>query len=90
MAMENEKHLDDRADELARLFDYPAVGELFSDSDPRRVDDFCAGLEQRRADLERLIRRGTRDESDRATRAVKGIDVTLEFIRDLQNRRRAG
>jgi LDH2 family malate/lactate/ureidoglycolate dehydrogenase len=91
--MENGKQLNDltadekNSEDLAKLFDYPSVGELFSGSDQRRFDEFCSKLTATRENLERIIRYGTRDEAERATRAVRGIEVTLEFLQNLQKLR---
>ncbi|HEY8561471.1 MAG TPA: hypothetical protein VIL74_13935 [Pyrinomonadaceae bacterium] len=91
--MENQKHLNDLAaagqfpDELAKLFDYPSVGELFSRHDSRRFDEFRARLTATRENLERIIRYGTREEAERAARAVKAVDTTLEFLESLQKMR---
>jgi hypothetical protein len=74
----------DHSEELAKLFDYPSVGELFSGSDTRRFDEFCAKLEATRENLERIVRYGKADEAERAGRAVRAVDVTLEFLQDLR------
>ena len=74
-------------EEKAKLFNYPAIGELFSQHDTRRLDDFCSRLTSTRSNLERIVRSGSRDEAERAARAVRGIEVTLEFLRTLQETR---
>ena len=89
--MQNEKQIEDLtgnnqiSDDLMKLFDYPSVGELFSDS--RRFDEFCSKLTSTRENLERIVRYGNRDEADRAGRAVRAIEVTLEFLQNLQKMR---
>jgi hypothetical protein len=91
--MQNQKQINDLAggeqnsDELAKLFDYPSVGELFSTRDTRRLDEFCAKLAATRENLERIVRYGTRDEATRAARALKAVEVTLEFLENLQKMR---
>ena len=74
-------------EDLSKLFDYPSVGELFSTSDSRRFDEFCARLGATRENLERIVRYGTRDEAERATKAVKAVETTLEFLQNLQKMR---
>lgn len=76
--------IDADAEDLAKLLNYPAVGELFSGSDPRRLDDFCGRLRATRDELERVVRRGTRAEAESAQRAARGIEVTLEFLESLR------
>jgi hypothetical protein len=73
--------------DLAKLFDYPSVGELFSTGDSQRFDEFCAKLTATRENLERIVRYGTRDEAERAARAVRAVEVTLEFLENLQKMR---
>jgi len=91
--MQNEEQINDlEANEkisqnLAKLFDYPAVGELFSDTDSHRFDEFCNKLRMTRENLERIVRYGKTDEAARATRAVRAIEVTLEFLGNLQKMR---
>lgn len=89
--MQNGKQINDStaneevSQDLAKLFDYPSVGELFTS--PRRYDDFCSKLKTTRENLERLVRYGSRDEADRAARAVRAVETTLEFLQNLQNLR---
>ena len=73
--------------DLAKLFNYPSIGELFSGNDSRRLDEFSLKLNTTRENLERIVRYGNRDEADRATRAIRGIEVTLDFLKTLQNLR---
>ena len=77
------------AEELAKLLNYPAIGELFSEKDSRRLDDFCARLNATRDNLERVVRYGNRAEAESAQRAARGIEVTLEFLQTLQKMRLA-
>jgi hypothetical protein len=95
--MQNEKLLNNLAasgqnpeqglEDLAKLFNYPSVGELFSENDTRRLDEFCSKLTITRENLERIVRYGNRHEAERASRAVRGIEVTLEFLQNLQKMR---
>jgi hypothetical protein len=92
--MQNRKHPNDLAagpenstGDLAKLFDYPSVGELFSDSTTRRFDEFCSKLTATRESLERIVRYGTSDEAKRAARAARAVEVTLEFLQNLKRMR---
>ena len=93
--MQNGKQIDDLAageqnsEDLAKLFDYPSVGELFSTGDMRRFDEFCAKMTATRENLERIVRYGTQDEATRAVRAIKAIETTLEFLQNLQKMRQS-
>ncbi|MBS1795819.1 MAG: hypothetical protein JSS81_18335 [Acidobacteria bacterium] len=81
-----EQNPEQTSEELAKLFDYPSIGELFSDGG-RRLEDFRAKLTATRDELERIVRYGRRDEADSAVRAVRAVEVTLKFLGDLQNLR---
>ena len=91
--MQNQKQTNDLAanqqnsEDLAKLFDYPSVGELFSTGDMRRFDEFCAKMTATRENLERIVRYGTREEAESAARAARAVEVTLEFLLDLQKMR---
>jgi hypothetical protein len=91
--MQNQKHPSDLESaseipsDLSKLFDYPSVGELFSNGDTRKFDEFRAKLKATRENLERVIRYGSRDEAEKAARAVKAIETTLEFLENLQQMR---
>jgi hypothetical protein len=92
--MQIEKHSNDvsgspdNSQDLSKLFDYPSVGELFSENDSRRFDEFCRKLNATRAELERVVRYASREEAARATRAVRAVETTLEFLQNLQRLRR--
>lgn len=75
--------------DLAKIFNYPAIGELFSESDTRRLDAFRSKLNSTRDELERVVRYGNQSEADSAMRAAKGIEITLEFLKKLQEMRLA-
>lgn len=74
-------------EEMEKLFNYPSIGELFSEADPRRLNDFFARLFATRENLERVIRYGNRDEAERASKAANAVIVTLEFLQNLQKMR---
>ena len=74
-------------DDLTQLFNYPAIGELFSDGNSHRLDEFRQKLNHTRQNLERIIRYGKRDEAESARQALQAVEVTLEFLQTLQNTR---
>lgn len=74
-------------EDLAKLYDYPSIGQLFSEPDTRRLDEFCQRLRSTRENLERVVRYGDRAEAERASRAIRAVEVTLEFLQSLQKMR---
>lgn len=74
-------------EDLAKLFNYPAIGELFEENDAGRVEEFGSKMKSIHGDLERIARSGSRDEAESAFRAIRGIEVTLEFLETIQKMR---
>jgi len=75
------------AEYLAQLFNYPSIGELFDDASLQKLDDFRSRLSNTRESLERVVRYGTRDESEKSEKAVRSINITLDFLDTLQKMR---
>lgn len=71
-------------EDLAQLFNYPSIGQLFSDKETRRLEDFFARLTATHENLERVIRYANPGEAEKAARASQAIKTTLEFLRNLQ------
>lgn len=82
---ENQNEFD--AEDLAQIFNYPSIGQLFDDSDPQRLEVFRSRLSNTRENLERVIRYGNRDEAVRAEKAARAINITLDFLDTLQKMR---
>ena len=74
-------------EDLAKLYDYPSIGQLFSEPDTQRLDAFCRRLTATRENLERVVRYGDRAEAERASRAIRAVEVTLDFLQSLQKMR---
>lgn len=74
-------------EDLAQIFNYPSIGQLFEDSDSQRLEDFRSRLSETRENLERVIRYGNRDEAERADKAARAIRITLDFLKTLQKMR---
>lgn len=75
------------SEDLAQIFNYPSIGQLFDDSDSQSIEDFLKRLSATRENLERIVRYGSRDEADRADKATRAIQITLDFLKTLQKMR---
>lgn len=75
------------AEDLAQIFNYPSIGQLFNDSDSQRLETFRSRFSETRENLERIIRYGSRDEAARADKAARAIQITLDFLKTLQKMR---
>lgn len=75
------------AEDLAKLFHYPSIGQLFSDSNSAAIDEFRSRLGSTRDNLEKIVRHGNREDADKAGVVIKSINVTLDFLFSLQEMR---
>ena len=73
-----------KLEDLAKLFNYPSIGQLFSEDETGRLEDFFAKLYVTNENLERVVRYGNQSEAEKAARASRAIKITLEFLRSLQ------
>ncbi len=71
-------------EDLAKLFNYPSIGQLFSEKEFGNLENFFAKLTVTDENLERVIRYGNQSEAEKATRASQAVKITLEFLRNLK------
>lgn len=71
-------------EDLAKLFNYPSIGQLFSEKEIGKLEEFFARLTVTDENLERVIRYGNQSEAEKATRASQAVKITLEFLRNLK------
>lgn len=71
-------------EDLAKLFNYPSIGQLFSENETGKFEDFFGKLTATDENLERVVRYGNKNESDKAARASRAVKITLEFLRNLK------
>lgn len=76
-------------EDLAQLFNYPSIGQLFSETETAKLEDFFARLTATNENLERVIRYGTKSDAEQASRASQAVEITLEFLRSLKEMRTA-
>ena len=76
--------------DLAGLFNYPSLGRLLEGGDPRVLEEMRGRLARTNQELERVIRQGTREDADRATRAARAVTLTLALLDTLDGMRREG
>jgi hypothetical protein len=81
---------DDAGSDLSTVFNYPSLGQLFDADDARPLEEMRARLARTSQDLERVVRQGSKDDAERATRAARAVAVTQQFLDDLERLRREG
>lgn len=84
---QEQEEIEISAEYLSQLFNYPSIGQLFDDASLERLDAFRARLSGTRENLERVVRYGSRDEAGKAEKAVRSIQITLEFLDTLKKMR---
>jgi hypothetical protein len=75
------------AEDLAKIFHYPSIGQLFSDPTSAASDDFKSRMVSTRDQLEKVVRHGSREDADKAGVVINGINVTIDFLSSLQRMR---
>ena len=72
------------AEDLAALYNYPSIGQLFSTADLHLLDEFRAKITRLYEDLERIVRRGSKEDAEKAARVADAVKITLEFLQTLE------
>ena len=84
----NEPDRDEKIEEdLARLYNYPSIGKLFSEPDSNELRNMRGKLQQTREKLDLIIRRGSDEEAGKASRALEAVTITLRFLDQLESER---
>lgn len=78
------------SEDLSTLFHYPAIGRLFENSDPNALAQMRQRLTLTSQNLERVIRQGTKEDAERAARALRAVGATLGLLDSLENLRQQG
>lgn len=86
---QKEEEIEVPAEYFAQLFNYPSIGELFDDVSLQKLGDFHSRLSGTRENLERVVRYGNRDEAGKAEKAIRSIQITLDFLDTLKKMRLA-
>lgn len=72
---------------LASLFNYPAIARLLEDSYPQSMTEMRRRMERTRGALERVVRQGTKEDAARATRVLRAYEHTSELLNTLERMR---
>jgi hypothetical protein len=75
------------AEDLSSLYKYPSLGRLYDEPDGRALAQMRARLKGTHQELERIIRRGTKEDAERAMRASRACAATLDLLDELEQMR---
>lgn len=76
--------------DLSSLYHYPSLGGLFEQPDSPQLEEMRARFSRSKQALERVVRQGTKDEAERATRALRAYETVSGLLDDLQKLQREG
>lgn len=85
---QSEPHRETIGKDLTQLYNYPSIGKLFATEDSIGLDSLRTKLNATREQLDTVVRRGTAEESVKASRVLKAISLTLNFLLDLEEKRK--
>ena len=81
---ENVQNQEKNKDDLANLYNYPSIGKLFSTDEPNNLHQFRNKLNTTREKLDLIVRRGSNEEANKASKALDAIKITLNFLQKLE------
>ena len=78
------------APDLSSLYHYPSLGALFEQPDSPQLEEMRARFSRSTQALERVLRQGTKDEAERAGRALRAYETVSALFDNLQKLQREG
>lgn len=82
--VEPSAELTDAERELVEtLLNYPSLEKIFDSGAPHNQAKIRQNMQARISELERVVRRGSRAEAEKAARVVEAIQTTLRFLDEL-------
>lgn len=81
----------DASADLASLFNYPSLGKLFEgQTADAALADMRKRLSRTNQDLERVIRQGSKEDAERATKVTRAFAIAFAFLSELEELRNNG
>ena len=72
---------------IKSLLNYPSLEKFFDPTDSRKQPEMKRKMHSTVDNLERVIRRGTKDDAEKAARAVEAYKTVLSYLDELENMR---
>ncbi len=70
--------------DLSDLYNFPSIANLFSDPDLESLQEIKKKLNSNREKLDSIIRRSSIEESQKASKALEAIQITISFLENLE------
>lgn len=74
-----------QANDLSTFLKFPSLSRLFQGPDQAALSEMRSRLMQTNQHLERVIRQGTKQDSERAILASRSYNLTLKLLEELEN-----
>ena len=84
-----EKLTAEETETINSLLNYPSLEKVFDATDPRNPSAMKQKMQSTIDDLERVIRRGSKDDAEKAARAVEAYKIVLNFLDELETARQS-
>lgn len=65
-------------EDLKLLYNFPSLGKVFDNND--ELEKMRGRLKNTYQDLERVIRQGSKEDAEKATKAAQSIKITLNLL----------
>jgi pantoate kinase len=85
----NRKISLEEAELIESLFKYPSLEAVFDSKDASQLAVMKRKMQATVDDLERVIRRGTKEDAGKAAKAVEAYRIALNFLDELETIRQA-
>ncbi|MCU0238705.1 MAG: hypothetical protein MUC29_04615 [Pyrinomonadaceae bacterium] len=70
-------------EDLALLYNFPSLGKTFEAKED--LEKMKQKLQNTHSDYERVIRQGSKEDAEKATKAANSIKTTLDLIDEIEN-----
>ena len=78
---------DEEIDTLNTILHYPSLENAFDQEQPQNLSEKRQKMLSTVAELERVVRRGSKAEAEKATRIIEAVQTTLNFLDELEKTR---
>ena len=85
----NRKISPEESELIESLFKYPSLETVFDSKDAPQLAAMKDKMQATVDDLERVIRRGSKDDAAKAAKVVEAYRITLKFLDELEMIRQA-
>lgn len=88
-ANQPEKPNQEETEIINSLLNYPSLEKIFDPNDRRKLAEMKRKMQSTIDELERVIRRGSKDDAEKAAGTIEAYQTVLNFLDELQTARQA-